>query len=199
MAAYRELENGMRRYIDSAKPDRAECRARLRKLLTNESVDNRYDVLMNVRGVKYSTWTGVHAAALDDDLESIRYMLDGFPSDKKYNVLKIQNVDGRTPLHWAAYRGHSSIITYLLTDLPKQQKYNILKIQDRCGDTALHCAASENSVEAYRVIVASKPYHLLLELLNIKNNDGNSAADIRPELNDEFSLSIAQGVIITNT
>ena len=193
MAAYRELENGMRRYIDSAKPDRAECRARLRKLLTNESVDNRYDVLMNVRGVKYSTWTGVHAAALDDDLESIRYMLDGFPSDKKYDVLKIQKSDGRTPLHIAACYGYSSIIAYLITDLSQQQKYDILKIQDQRGDTALHEAAYMNRVEAYRAILASVPYHLLIELFNIKRNDGKSAVDIRAELNDESPLSIAQG------
>ena len=193
MAKKSELENVMKRYIDGGKG-----RDRLRELLKNESVDSRYELLMNVKGVEYEL-TGLYEAARNNDLESIRYMLDGFPPEKEYNALKIQTSIGRTPLHWAAYRGHSSIITYLLTDLPKQQKYNILKIQDRCGDTALHCAASENSVEAYRAIVASVPYHLLLELLNIKNNDGNSAADIRPELNDEFSLSIAQGVIITNT
>ena len=38
------------------------------------------------------------------------------------------------------------------------------------------------------------PYHLLIELLNIKNNEGKSAADIRPELNNEFTHSIAQGM-----
>ena len=149
---------------------------------------------MNVRGDKYSTWTGLHEAALDNDLESIKYMLDGIPSDKKYDVLKIQSV-GCTSLHWAAYRGHSSIITYLMTDLPKQQKYDILKMRDRCGDTALHDAASENSVGACRAIVASVPSHLLIELLNIKNHRGKSAADIRPELQNAFTQSLAQGMI----
>ena len=80
-----------------------------------------------------------------------------------------------------------------MTDLSQQQKYDILKIQKKCGNTALHDATSENRVESYRVILASVPYHLLLELLNIRNDDGNSAADNRPELNDEFPLSIAQG------
>ena len=198
MAKNSELENAMKRYIDSDESNRAESGTcnRLRELLKNESVNSRYDLLMNVRGDKYSPWTGLHEAAVVNDLESIRYMLDGFPSDKKYDVLKIKNNLGNTPLHSAAYRGYSSIITYLMTDLSQQQKYDIFKIQDEDGDTALHRASSASRVEVYRVIAASVPYRLLLELLNIKNNRGKSAADIRPELKDEFPLSIAHGTII---
>ena len=122
-------------------------------------------------------------------------MLDGFPSDKKYDVLKIKNNLGSTPLHAAAYRGYLSITTYLMTDLSQQQNYDLLKIQNKWGHTALHDAASKNKVEACRAILASVPYHLLSELLNIKNNDGKSAADIRPELKDEFFHSINQGMI----
>ena len=195
MATNSELVNVMKRYIDSPLGNRGQGRDRLRELLKNESVDTRYELLMKVRGDEYSIWTGVHEAAVANDLESIRYMLHGFPSDKKYDVLKIHNCGGKTPLHPAAYGGHSSIITYLMTDLSQQQKYDLLKIQNMWGDTALHDAASNNRVEAYKVILASVPYHLLLELLNIKNSNRKSAADIRPELNDEFPLSIAQGMI----
>ena len=189
MAKNREkTENAMKKYIDDG-----QGRDRLRELLKNESVDSRYELLMNVRGGGDSTWTGVHKAAVAGDLESIRYMLDGFPPDKKYDVLKIQKSDGRTPLHIAACYGCSSIIACLITDLSQQQKYDILKIQDQSGDTALHEAAYMNRVEAYRAILASVPYHLLIELFNIKCNDGKSAVDIRAELNDESPLSIAQG------
>ena len=128
MAKNSELENAMKRYIDSDRSNRVEHRDRLRELLKNESVDTRYRLLMNVRGVEFNTSTGVHRAAYKNDLESIRYMLDGFPSDKKYDVLKIQRSDGSTPLHIAAFCGYSSIITYLMTDLSQQQKYDILKI-----------------------------------------------------------------------
>ena len=193
MATYSKLEIAMKRYIDSDRSNRVEHRDRLRELLKNESVDTRYRLLMNVRGVKHSRRTTLFEAVYANDLESIRYMLDGFPSNKKYDVLKIQRSDGGTPLHWVAYLGYLSTITYLITDLSQQQKYDILKIQNDNGNTALHEAASENRVEVYRVILASVPYHLLLELLNIKNKDGKSAADIRPELRDEFTLSIAQG------
>ena len=195
MATYSELENAMKRYIDSDESNRAERGNRLKELLKNESVNGRYDLLMNVRGDKYSPWTGLHEAAVVNDLESIRYMLDEFPPDKKYDALKIKNNIGSTPLHSAAYRGYSSIITYLMTDLSQQQNYDLLKIQNKWGHTALHDAASKNKVEACRAILASVPYHLLSELLNIKNNDGKSAADIRPELKDEFFHSINQGMI----
>ena len=189
MAKNSELENVMKKYIDNE-----QGRDIIRELLKNESVDTRYELLMNVRGVRYKR-TGVHKAALANDIESIRYMLDGFPSDKKYDVLKIQNSYGKTPLHTAAYWGYSSTMTYLMTDLSQQQNYDLLKLQDKWGNTALHDAASNNKVEAYRVIMASVPYHLLLELLNIKNNNKKSAADIRPELKDESPLSIAKGMI----
>ena len=149
MAKNSELENAMKRYIDSDYSNRAERRDRLRELLKNESVDSRYRLLIDVRGVLNNTWTGLHKAADANDLESIRYMLDGFPSEKKYNVLKIQDSYGIPPLNKAAYWGHSSIIAYLMTDLSQQQKYDTLKIQDRWGNTALHDAASENKVEAY--------------------------------------------------
>ena len=195
MAKNSELENAMKRYIDSDLSNRVERGDRLRELLNNESVDTRYELLMNVRGVEYSTLTGLHEAARTNDLESIKNMLNGFPPEKKYNALKILTSVGRTPLHTAAHWGYSSIITYLMTDLSQQQKYDLLKIQDKCGVTPLHDAASRGRAESYRAILASVSYHLLLELFNIKNNDGKSAADIRPELKDEFSLSIAQGMI----
>ena len=199
MAKSSDLANAMKKYIDSDWSRIVERRDRLRELLRNESVDTRYRLLMNVRGGKYKTWTGVHKAVYEqavsfNNLASIRYMLDGFSSNKKYNVLKIQNSDGSTPLHTAAYCGYSSIITYLMTDLTKQQKYDILKIQDQSGNTALYEAASNNRVEAYRAILASVPYHLMLQLLDIKNKYGESAADIKPELDDEFTHSMNQGM-----
>ena len=117
MAKNSELENAMRRYIDSPVDYCGVGRDKLRELLKNNSADTRYDVLMNVRGVQYSTWTsvlraalvrgggawtGVHEAAYANDLESIRYILDGLPSVKKYDVVKIESY-GSTPLHTAAY------------------------------------------------------------------------------------------------
>ena len=193
MAAYSELENILKRYIDSGEfLNSAKNADKLRELLRNESVNHRYDLLINIRG--FSTWTGLHEATFVNDLQSIKCMLDGFSCDKKYDVLKIQTSYGDTPLRWAALRGNSSIITYLMTDLSQQQKYDILQIQNTWGNTALHEAASKNNVEAYRAILASVPYHLLLELLNIENNAGRTAEDIRPEITDEPIVLFAKGL-----
>ena len=63
MATYNELENVMKRYIDSDRSNRAKRRDSLKELLKNESVDSRYRLLMNVRGAEYNTWAGVYAAA----------------------------------------------------------------------------------------------------------------------------------------
>ena len=93
MSTNNELETLIKKYIDNG-----QGRDRLRQLLKNESVDTRYRLLIGVRGTVLSTWTGVYKASLTDDLESIRFMFDGFPSDKKYIVLKIQGSDGSTPL-----------------------------------------------------------------------------------------------------
>ena len=143
MARYSpKLEKVMKKYIDYG-----EHTNRLRALLNNESVESRYNLLMDVRVEKpLSSWTGLDEGARVDDLESIRCLLDGFPPDKKYDTLTRQCYDGRTPLHFAAFSGHSSIITYLMADLSQQQKY------EGGGDTALHDAASKNKAEAYQAI-----------------------------------------------
>ena len=108
MATYSsELETELRKYIDSWK---GEGRDRLRELLKNESVDTRYELLMSVRGVKVSTWTGLHNGTVTNDLKSIRYMLGGFSFNQKYDVVKIQDSDECTALHIAASLGHISII-----------------------------------------------------------------------------------------
>ena len=88
----------MKRYIATPFYNRGQGRDRLRELLKNESVDTQYELLINARE-RDGTRTGVHEATEANDLECIRYMLDGFPSYMKYWVLKIQNSIGRTPLH----------------------------------------------------------------------------------------------------
>ena len=76
--------------------------------MINESVEARYNLLMDVRGEKpLSSWTYLDEGARVNNLESIKCMLDGFPRDKKYDTLMRQCYDGRTPLHFAAFSGHS--------------------------------------------------------------------------------------------
>ena len=106
-------ESTLQRYIDSKVGELTENQERLRDLLKNKSVDTRYELLINVRGVgQYGTWTGLLKATYDDDLENIKYMLDGFSIDQKYDVVKMQDSARWTALHFAALYSRTSIINY---------------------------------------------------------------------------------------
>ena len=188
-----KLELVLKWYIDIIGADGKE---ELRQLLQQTSSIDRYSLLMNVRGDKYSNNTGPHRAAWYNDLETMKCMLEGFTSDKKYDVLKIQTGNGCSTLHYAARRGYSSIITYLLTDLSQQQNYNLFQLQDKCGATPLHDAAFTQKPEAVQAILTSLSLPLLLQLLNIKNNIDKTAADIRPEIYDELPVQTSQGIVM---
>ena len=176
----------LKNYIDS-RGDDDDDRDRLRELLKDESVDTRYELLMNVRGWRRSRLAGTQSGAIADDLESIKYMLEGFSSNQKYDVVKIQSSGECTALHYAAFKGYTSIINYLLSNLSYQQKYDLLKIQNDDGNTALHAAAITKRVETVQAIVSSVSSPLLIQLLNIKNKKAQTVTDIRPELHDELS------------
>ena len=79
-----DLEKAIKKYIDSEGVD---GRQELRQLLQQTSSVVRYSLLMNVRGDKCSTVTGPHLAAAYYDLETIKFMLEGFTGDHKYEVL----------------------------------------------------------------------------------------------------------------
>ena len=191
MATYSsEIETVLKRYIGSK---RGEGRDRLRELLNNESVDKRYELLMNVREGKFPSFTGLIGAVFANDLESITYMLDGILSNQKCDVVKIHSSTQITALHLAASKDHKPIINYLLSNLSQQQQYDLLKIQNSDGNTPLHVAASYKKVEAVQAIISSVSSPLLIQLLNIKNNEGHTVTDIRPGLRNELTLLMSQG------
>ena len=78
----KELEIVLKKYIDS---DSVNGRKKLKQLLQQTSPVDRYSLLINVRGDKHSGNTGPHVAAGYNDLETMKYMLEGFTSDKKYD------------------------------------------------------------------------------------------------------------------
>ena len=107
-------ESVLKKYIDSRGRD---DRDTLRVWLKNEPVGTRYELLMNVRGETFSAATGLHSAAIADDLDTVRCLLDKFLANQKYNVVKLQTSRRSAALHLAADRGYTLIINYLLKDL----------------------------------------------------------------------------------
>lgn len=91
---------------------------------------------------------------------------------------KVQDEDGRTPLHWTTRHNSIEIAGMLITAGAD------LNIQDKYGDTPLHLAAFYNNrTEVTRILnVAVFYYHIeiarmLIDAcadLNIQNNDGNT-------------------------
>ena len=122
------MEKALKKYIDSLG---VVGKRELRQLLQQTSLVDRYSLLMNVRGYTYSGYTGPQVAARENDLETMKCMLEGFTVDKKYDALKIQGGGGVSALHFAAANGYLSIITYLLTVLSQQQMYNLLQLKVR--------------------------------------------------------------------
>ena len=192
----KDLEKVLKKYIDGESAD--DGNEELRKLLQQTSVADKYSLLMNVRGDKW--WsngnTGPQIAAMFNDLETMKCILEEFTIDQKYDVLKIQVGYAFSALYYAAENGNSSIITYLLTDLSQQQKYNLLQLQSDNGETPLHRAASKRKSEAVQAILTSLSLPLLLQLLNIKNNEDKTAADIRQEIYDELPVQTSQGIVM---
>ena len=193
MATYTsELETALRSYIDRLGN---EDRDRLRELLKNESVDAKRELLMNVKGGVFSTWTGLHCVTYVDDLETIKYMLNDLSANQIYNVVKIQDYVKCTALHTAAELGRTSIINYLLSNLSDQQKHNLLKIQDRRGDTALHVAAVNKKGETVQAIISSVSLPRLIQLIDITNNKGQTVTDIRHKMHNEVLVLISHGMV----
>ena len=175
-----ELEKALEEYIDSPSGD---GRNRLRKLLMSASLITRLNLLLHVRGRSYTTWTGLHGAALSNDLESITCMLFGLTSSQKYDVLKIQTQQKETALHKAAFHGHSTIVAHFIEDLSEQQKYDLLKLQDSHEDTVLHNAASQEQADVVQVILASVSSQSCKQLMRIKNKSKKTFTDTWPQLN----------------
>ena len=138
----KRLEEGLKKYIDSWT---AAGKEELKQLLQHTPAKSRYDQLMNVRGDKYDGNTGPHRAAWENDLATMKHMLEDLTADQKYDVLKIQDrSQGTSALHYAAWSGFSSTITYLLAGLSQQQKYDLLQLRKKDGGTPLHNAASQH-------------------------------------------------------
>ena len=193
MATYSlKLDNALKKYIDNLS---AASRGQLRQLLQQTSSVDRFRLLMNVRGDKYRGNTGLHIAAISYDLETMKYMLEGFTVDQRYDVVKIQG-GGLSALHYAASKGFPSIITYLLTDLSQQQKYNLLQLQNKDGNTPLHDAASQRKPETAQAILTSLSLPLLVHLLNVKNKRGQTVTDIISEAPKLLPGLISQGIVI---
>ncbi|KAG1341873.1 S-acyltransferase [Cocos nucifera] len=104
------------------------------------------DVLLQngarVEAVDLSGYRAVHVAAQYGQTSFLNHIIAKYGAD--FDAL---DNDGRSPLHWAAYKGHSDTVRLLLFRDAYQGR------QDKEGCTALHWAAIRGNVEACTVLV----------------------------------------------
>ncbi|KAJ3555048.1 hypothetical protein NM688_g2789 [Phlebia brevispora] len=86
----------------------------------------------------------VHTAALNSQTGLIRSLISQNPS-----LVNAQDVDGRTPLHWACTSGSLDIVRYLL-----DQKAEV-DLQDHSGWTSLHIAVSAGHEDITRELLGA--------------------------------------------
>ena len=168
-----ELKRMVQQYID----DNREVVDKLRNVLESTSVDIRYSLIKDVRGVR---WSGnvLHESAYRKDVEMMKRLLHEFSSDQMWQVLRMGAGYGSTPLHWAAFLGSTDAAKYLLESTPQQFRYEYLEMKDVVGDTALHWAAYYNHLQIVQVLLSFLPPQQQLSLLKVTNNENQSVTDL---------------------
>ena len=172
-----EVKSLLQRYIDSM----AEERQKLKQALQSISANNRYSLLMEVRGVKWSANTGLHLAARQNDLEMIKHMMLDFTTDQVYCVVSIETPTQGTSLHYAACNGHNDVIRYLLDRVPQQHMFESIGLEKANGNTALHDAAINKHKETVQLILSYLTPTEQLQLWSVRNEDNKSVAEMLPE------------------
>jgi ankyrin repeat protein len=77
----------------------------------------------------------------------------------------VENTDGNTPLHIAAYGGHLEIVK----KLSDRENMNFNAQNKTYGETPLHRAIEANAMEVFDVLV----HHPKVDV-NVENTDGNT-------------------------
>jgi ankyrin repeat protein len=103
-------------------------------------------VIGGTKNIKISSrhnvsWTDLHSAAFDGDVERVRELLE------KGENPNIKNKDGITPLHVAASKGYVDVVKLLL------ERGADPNIKDKNGVTPLHWAAYNGHVDVVKLLL----------------------------------------------
>lgn len=156
-------------------------------------------------------WTALHSAAQGHAdmygtdsynlIQIVELILNA--TDETYNLLTIQDKDGRTPLHIAVKHDSNMDTVKLILDAAKNDTNKLLTMQDKEGQTALHYAVSNNNL--YTVFLANErdpdlgemyinAWHNSIEIAKLLlNAAGNKARDFIwiPNNNGETAFDLA--------
>ena len=129
------------------------------------------DAFLKLLREQHEKWkdTPFHIAALDGYTEAIVAMLKGLNPNQRLELLKKENKDRDTPLHYAASSG-TEAIEAMLEGLNPNQRLELLKKENKDRDTPLHCAASSGT-EAIEAMLEGLELSEKFELLKKENEE----------------------------
>ncbi|HQU09731.1 MAG TPA: ankyrin repeat domain-containing protein, partial [Opitutales bacterium] len=120
-------------------------------------------------------------AAESGDLDRLKKILDTIPNTaeqtQKFNVLTPRSsASNQTPLHLAAYKGHTEAIAALLNAMPNDEtRIQALSIQNTSGETPLHLAVYNSHTEAIAALLNALPNdETRIQALSIQNTSGET-------------------------
>ena len=164
---------------------------KLKTSLKSYSAASRYRLLMDIRGMRYASLSGVWNAAGLKDLEMIQLMLSGFTGDQLHDVVSIEDGYKETTLHEAAYSGSIDIVNYILDRVPQHLRFSLIKKQTIAQNTAVHLAAQEKHLDVVSAIIKHLSLPELVEVMKIKNIHKKTVRDMVPA--DVYARWIAEG------
>ena len=120
---------------------------KLREVLTQLSDEEKLRILQQ----EYSDWTPLTYAAVRDHTEIISTLLTSLQSSA--NRLKPLMVDRyTTPLHLAAFSGHTESVKVILDCLTADQQIQIMSVQDWEDETAIQYAENYRPSDTVRIL-----------------------------------------------
>lgn len=158
MTPWPNIHKWVVRYSDDRTPNLLE----LQNIIANESVGSLTENKNNV----------VHLASTGESSAVLKYLLEVAPS----SLINQANIEGETPLHWAARCGSIENVKALVASGADP------KIKDKQGNSVLHFAVESGNRDLVK-------YMLIKNLcgVNERNSDGNSPLAVACN-EEEFKL-----------
>lgn len=146
----------------------------LSKLLNKTRTDHKYRMLADTKGRFHGIF--LQRAAYYKHCKVLSCILKYVSEDQRIQLLKIQDEDGRTGLHKAAWKDFPEAMSIMLHSVSESNRFEILQLSTSNGWTPLHWAAVNGSAAMISVILqAMTDATKCFELIS-KQADGGQTA-----------------------
>ncbi|KAK4160051.1 hypothetical protein QBC43DRAFT_326078 [Cladorrhinum sp. PSN259] len=112
----------------------------------------------------------LHRAVMSNNLPQIQHLLAH--NHQRPSLLESRDFTSWTPIHHAAFQGHTSALRLLLSSSSPSYRRSIINIRTSTNDTPLHCAVASRSLPCVQILLdqSADP--------TIQNSFGNMAIQL---------------------